>query len=108
MSSGFTRGLDYQETPDGVTFLVKVVPRAKRDEIVCVEGGALKVRVNAPPVEGKANAALVRMLAKLLSVKRVQVEIQRGENIRLKTLKVRGVGGRKLIEILGTRGRGDE
>jgi uncharacterized protein (TIGR00251 family) len=108
MSSGFMGGLDCRDIPDGVTFLVKVVPRAKRDEIVCVEGGALKVRLNAPPVDGKANAALVKMLAKMLGVTRAQVEIQGGENVRLKVLKVRGVGGRKLIEILGTLGSGDQ
>ncbi len=92
--------LKSQESMEGVTFAVKVVPRAKRDEIVGVEGDALKVRLNAPPVEGKANEALVKFLAATLGVKRAEVEILRGETTRHKLVRVRGMSGRSLNEKL--------
>ncbi len=92
--------LKSQESMEGVTFAVKVVPRAKRDEIVGVEGDALKVRLNAPPVEGKANEALVKFLAATLGVKRTEVEILRGETTRHKLVRVRGMSGRSLNEKL--------
>lgn len=91
--------LNWKESGDGVTFQVKVVPRAKRDEIVGVEGGALKVRLNAPPVEGKANVALVKFLAEKLAKRRGDVEIVRGETGRHKTILVRGVKGTEIEEL---------
>ncbi len=92
--------LKSQESAEGLTFAVKVVPRAKRDEIVGLEGDALKVRLNAPPVEGKANEALVKFLAASLGVKRAEVEILRGETARHKIVRVRGVNKSRLAEIL--------
>ncbi len=92
--------LKIQESAQGVTFAVKVIPRAKRDELVGVEGEALKVRLNAPPVEGKANDALVKFLAGLLGVKRAEVEILRGETARHKLVRVRGISASQLKEIL--------
>ena len=79
---------------------MKAVPRAQRDEIAGVSGDALKVRLRAPPVEGKANQALIDFVAKVLSVKRSDVEILRGGNARLKTVRVRGISARKLKDIL--------
>ncbi len=89
-----------QESIQGLTFAVKVVPRAKRDEIVGVEGEALKVRLNAPPVEGKANEALIKFLAARLGVKRADIEILRGETARHKLVRVRGIGEGQLREII--------
>ncbi len=80
----------FNETNGAVTFAVKVVPRASRNEIVGVEGDVIKVRLNAPPVEGKANVALVRLLAELLGVSAAQIEIVRGETARRKLVRVRG------------------
>ncbi len=86
---------------EGVTIVVRVVPRAKRDEIVGVEDGALKIRLNAPPVEGKANEALVRFLAKTLGLPKGNVEIVRGETSRNKVVRVRGVGEKEVRGKLG-------
>jgi uncharacterized protein (TIGR00251 family) len=79
------------ETEGGVTFSVRVVPRASKNEIVGVHGDALKVRLTAPPVEGKANDALVVLLAQWLGVRRSQVEIVAGATSRRKTIRVMGV-----------------
>jgi uncharacterized protein (TIGR00251 family) len=56
-----------------------------------VEGDAVKVRLNAPPVEGRANEALIRYLADLAGAPRSAVEILRGEHSRRKLIRIRGV-----------------
>ncbi len=86
----------YTESAEGVTFAIKAVPRARRDEIVGVEGDALKVRLTAPPVEGKANEALIKFLANKLGVRRADVEILHGETGRHKLVRVRGLSAERL------------
>jgi len=88
------------ESPGGVTFNVKVIPRAKRDEIVGVENDAVKIRLNAPPVDRRANEALVKFLAQKLGVARSNVEIVRGETSRHKVVQVRGVSAATVRERL--------
>lgn len=90
-----------RETGEGVTFGVKVIPRAKRDQIVGAENGVVKIRLNAPPVDGKANEALVRFLAERLGVARGNVEIVRGETARNKVVRVRGIREGMLRQRLG-------
>jgi uncharacterized protein (TIGR00251 family) len=90
----------FSESHEGVTFAVKVIPRARRDEIVGMEGDALKVRLNAPPVQGRANDALVKFLAKKLSISRAQVEIVSGETARRKRVRVRGLGAEAVRHLL--------
>lgn len=80
--------LAVQEKDGSLTFAVRVVPRAKVNEMVGVEGGALKVRIAAPPVKGKANETLVEFLAQALGVRKRQVEIVRGQRARNKTIRV--------------------
>lgn len=94
----FTESLE-QNIPV-VTFAVKLVPRAKHDEIVGIENDALKIRVNAPPVDGRANEALLQFLARTLKVARSQVELARGETSRHKLVRVRGVTAARVREIL--------
>jgi uncharacterized protein (TIGR00251 family) len=83
------------------TLEVWVQPRASRDQVVGLQGDAVKVRVAAPPVDGEANAALLRYLAKALGVPRSRLEIVRGESGRRKTLKVTGLDDRRVWEHLG-------
>lgn len=85
-------GLHVQEGDDSVTFEVRVAPRASRNAIVGVHEGALKVSLTAPPVEGAANEALRKLLAKALGVPKSNIEIIRGERGRNKVLRIRGVG----------------
>jgi uncharacterized protein len=70
---------------------VRVQPRAKRSELGGVRAGALVVRVAAPPVEGKANAAVCALLAELAGVPKSRVEVVRGERGREKVVRVEGV-----------------
>ncbi len=82
----------YQSRGGGVTIHVHAQPGAKRTEVVGVLGDCLKVRLAAPPVDGKANACLVEFLALRLGVKRSQVSVARGLNSRHKTVFVVGTG----------------
>ena len=67
---------------------VRVVPRASKDEIGEVMGDALKVRIQAPPVEGKANAYLIKFLAKQWKIPKSSFEILSGETGRNKRLRI--------------------
>lgn len=69
---------------------VAVVPRSSREEVAPCADGTLRVRLTAPPVENRANEALVRLLARALDVPRGNVRIAAG-----------GSGRRKLVDVLG-------
>ena len=68
---------------------VQVQPRASRDEFAGVHAGALKVRLTSPPVDGKANAALIAFLAEAFGVAKRQVALLRGDSGRAKQLRIR-------------------
>ncbi len=88
------------EVLDGaVRFAVRVVPRAGRTEAAGLHDGSLRVRLAAPPVDGKANAALVRFLADALDVGRSAVSIVRGHTGRSKTVEVSGDTARILAAL---------
>jgi len=76
--------------PDAL-LAVRVQPRAKRDEVVGERAGAVVIRVNAPPVDGKANAAVCRFVAERAGVPRSAVSVVRGQSARDKVLRVEGV-----------------
>jgi len=86
-----------------VVFPVYVVPRAAKNEIVGVEGETLKVRVTAPPVKGKANEALVRLLAKTLRLRKNQVEIVAGHRARHKMVRAEGIDENAVLDLLRQR-----
>lgn len=79
------------ESDGAVTFAVRVIPRSSRNELVGMQGDALKVKLTAPPVEGAANAALIAFLAKRLGVRKSAVSIVAGERNRDKRVRVEGV-----------------
>jgi len=73
------------------TIRIRVLPNARADEIAGERAGAVKVRLRAPAVEGKANAALVAFLATALQVPRRAVTLERGMKSREKLVRVEGV-----------------
>lgn len=73
------------------TIPVRVIPRAKRTRVGGEREGRLLVRVAAPPVDGKANAAVIAAVAEALGVPKRSVEIVRGEAARDKVLRVTGI-----------------
>jgi hypothetical protein len=82
-----------KQTETGCELSVRVQPGASRSEVAGLHGTALKVRVKAPPVEGKANEALLEYLAKVLRVRRSQCAVARGEKSRSKVVAIRGLDG---------------
>jgi uncharacterized protein len=80
---------------------VRVQPRARRDEIAGERAGALVVRVTAPPVEGRANEAVRRLLAKRLGIAPGKVAIVRGEGARDKLIEVEGLEPAEVRRALG-------
>jgi uncharacterized protein (TIGR00251 family) len=92
--------LEVQEREGGVTFMVRVQPRASKDEITGEMGGALKVRLRAPAVEDRANEAVVEFLAVLLKTPRSAVRILSGERSRTKHIEIRGVTRQQILALL--------
>ena len=91
-------------TITGVKFKVHAKPRASRDAIGGEHNGALEVAVTAPPAEGKANAAIIKLLAKALGVSKSSVEIISGQSSREKGIAVDGVSvtdARKALDVHG-------
>ena len=80
-----------RETDQGVTFAVKVHPRAKKDAITGEVGDTIKLSLTTPPVEGRANEACIEFFAKLLKVPRSSVSIASGLSSRNKVIRVAGI-----------------
>jgi uncharacterized protein (TIGR00251 family) len=92
--------LEVTEREGLVVLAVRVQPRASKDEIAGETGGALKVRLRAPALEGRANEALVEFLAELLKTSRSAVRILSGERSRTKRLEIRGVTRQQILALL--------
>ena len=78
-------------TPDGTLLKVKATPGARKSEIAGEAGGRLRVRLQAPPVEGKANRELIKFMARSLGLKKNRVSLVGGEKSREKTLLLEGL-----------------
>jgi uncharacterized protein len=89
------------ETSEGVTFAVKVHPRAKKNAITGELGDALKVCLTAPPIDGRANEACIKFFAKLLKVPRSSVTIASGHASRAKVIRVSGVSAEEVNDRIG-------
>mgnify|MGYP000735950613 CR=1 FL=1 len=79
----------FSDHPDGLLIDVRVQPKSSKNAIVGIHGAALKIKLNAPPVEGKANKALIQLVAKLLKCPKSNVEIVSGQASRNKRLLLR-------------------
>ena len=76
---------------DGCRLTIKVVPRASRTEIAGLDPAWLRVRLQAPPVEGRANAALVEFLAEKLALSRQAIAVVAGDRGRVKQVRIAGL-----------------
>ncbi len=90
------------ETPTGVSFAIKVHPRAKKNAITGELGDALKLSLTAPPVEGRANEACIEFFANLLKVSRSSVTIASGEAGRNKVIRIAGMAADEVRRRIGT------
>ena len=89
-----------QESANGVSFAVKVHPRARKNAITGTVGDALKLALTAPPVEGKANQAVVEFFADLFEIPRSSVTITSGETSRNKVIRINGLSAQRVWERL--------
>lgn len=83
-----------------VIFVVRVQPGASKDEIVGEIAGAIKIRLQAPALEGRANEALIEFLADLLKTPKGAVRILSGERSRVKRLEIRGVSKQQIDQLI--------
>lgn len=79
-----------RDTPEGCTLNVRVHPGAKKNTVTGLHDGAVKISLNAPPVDGKANDALIAFLAERLSTPRSKIALISGATSRSKTLRIAG------------------
>lgn len=86
---------------DAVVLDVHVQPGAARTEIAGEHGDALKIRLRAPPVDGKANAALLAFIAERLGLAKARVELIAGAASRRKRVRVQGVACEAVADALG-------
>lgn len=81
----------YQQQGENLLLHCLVQPKASRDEITGLQDDRLKIRITAPPVDGKANSHLIRFLAEELGLPRSRLSIHNGETGRRKTIRITGM-----------------
>ncbi len=87
---------------DGVMLTLHIQPGAKRTEVVGLHGEALKIRLASPPVDGKANDALLAFISGKVGAGRTAVELVSGQTSRSKRVRIAGVTPERVAEALAT------
>ena len=93
-----------REHPEGVVVSIRVVPGARVSEVVGVDDGSVRMRVAAPPVDGKANQAALELLADVLGVRARQLTLLRGDRSRNKQVLVTGLSADEADALLPPSG----
>ncbi len=88
------------EKDSSISFAVRVVPRASKSEIVGEHDGSLKVRICSPPVDGAANAEIIRLFAKRLGVSKSDIVILSGETSKNKRIKIQNLSISRFEELI--------
>lgn len=91
--------LNLHESDNAIIFDIRVIPRSSRSEIVGEHDGALKVKLASPPVDGAANAELIKLFAKKFGVSKSDVEIVSGETSKNKRIKIINLSKSKFDEV---------
>jgi len=89
-----------RDVPDGCTLSVRVHPGAKKDAVTGTHAGAIKVALNAPPVDGRANDALIAFVAEQLKLPRSRVSLISGASSRSKVLRITGKSAAEVLTAL--------
>jgi uncharacterized protein len=90
-----------KEIPAGVLLKLKVLPRSSRCELVGRHGDALKIKVTAPPLEGRANEEIIEFLAEALGIKKGRLTIVNGHKSQHKTVAITGCNRQDLDGLTG-------
>ena len=93
--------IQYTEKDGAFVFAVRVIPKSSKSEIVGQLNGALKIKIKAPPVDGAANAELIKVLAKRLEVSKSAVEITSGQTSKQKQVRISGISRADLLNLIG-------
>ena len=88
------------EKDGSITFAIRVVPRASRSQMVGEHDGALKIQLTSPPVDGAANAELIKLLAKHFDVSKSDIEIVAGETSKSKRIKIANLSQSRFEEVI--------
>lgn len=97
-----------REHPEGVVLDVRVTPRSTRTRVEGIGDGVIRVRLAAPPVDGAANAALVKLLASYFDAPKSAIEIMRGGRGRNKQVLVRGLRVQDALKRLESQSQASE
>lgn len=92
--------LSCRDDGDGTILKVHLTPKASKEGLAGLYGDALKVKVKAPPVDGKANKALVKFLAGRLDISSSRVEIIAGQTSRSKTVRISDIASEEVVKRL--------
>jgi len=95
--------IQFSEDNRGLSFAVRVVPRASRSEITGEQSGALRVRIAAAPVEGAANQELIKLLAKTFKLPQKAVEIVSGTASKNKIVRIQGADAARLQQLVSLK-----
>ena len=95
--------INYTEKDGAIFFGVRVVPRASKSEVVGEHDGALKARIASPPVDGAANAELIKLLSKVFGVSKSEVEIVSGLTSKQKQIKISNLTPEKFLQVAGLK-----
>lgn len=82
-----------KEEKDGISIKISVIPNSSKSFIVGVLDGILKIKLNSPPIEGKANKEVIEFLSSLLGIPKTKISILNGDKNKLKTLLIKGDKG---------------
>lgn len=96
--------ISIRETHGGVSFAVKVHPRARKNAITGTVGDAIKLALNAPPLDGRANQAVVEFFAEFFEIPRSSVTIASGQSSRNKIVHLNGINAAQMRNFLAAAG----
>jgi uncharacterized protein (TIGR00251 family) len=91
-----------RDTPDGCSLVIRLHPGAKKNAITGLHDNALKIALNAPPIDGRANEALIAFLAERLAIPRAKIALIAGATSRSKTLRITGKSAAEVAAALST------
>ena len=92
-----------RDVADGCTLSVRVHPGARKNAVSGVHDGAVKISLTTPPVDGRANEALIAFVAEVLGIPRARVSLVAGATSRAKVLRVTGKSAEEMLAILERR-----
>jgi hypothetical protein len=93
-------GIELREKDGNCSISLKVIPKSSRNQVVGVEGGVLKIKIQAPPVEGAANEAVVEFLSGIFKKPKSSILLMKGQLSRYKVIKIKGVRAKDVLESL--------